>query len=279
MSERLDIGPAPSTGFVNTGSEWLDVHFEAMRPEYQRAVNLVPFQPSWHILDAGCGAGSFIPLLAERVGPDGRLTAIDLDPDSIETARNKFSTSPPAAPVEFQVANLNDLPFPDNHVDAVWLASVLMYVTEDELPAVIDELKRVVRPGGLIAAKEADGEMLRYLPMPMEYRTPFYSMDQVISGMYRARFLRYWFEGAGLNDVWSQTILVERWQPLRPVEREYIAGLMRGGVRLSEQLDMSDEARQWWQQQVDPDSPEAILNRPDFAYLAGHVVTVGRVTG
>lgn len=277
MAETRDARMHTDTGSFCGHGDWLDVHFEAARPEYERSVGMAGFHPGWHLLDAGCGGGSFLPLLAERVDTDGRIAACDLDPSNVEAVRRRLADSPLTCPVDVQVGDVRSLPYPDDHFDAAWLASVLMYITDADLPGVLDELQRVVKPGGLVVAKEADGEMLRYLPVPMEYRTPFYAMDSVIPGMYRARYLRYWFDEAGFDDVSAQTILMERWQPLRPVEREYIHGLISGGVKMTERLEMSDEAKAWWQQQLDLESPDAILNRSDFAFLAGHVVTTGRV--
>ncbi|HEY7908831.1 MAG TPA: hypothetical protein VIC60_08140, partial [Thermomicrobiales bacterium] len=53
---------ASSTGQLMTGSEWLDVHFEASRPEYEAMLRSVGLQPGWHVLDAGSGSGSYLPL-------------------------------------------------------------------------------------------------------------------------------------------------------------------------------------------------------------------------
>ena len=49
------------------------------------------FEPGWHVLDAGCGAGSFLPLIAEEIGPNGKLTAIDLAPENVETTRKRIA--------------------------------------------------------------------------------------------------------------------------------------------------------------------------------------------
>lgn len=73
-----------STGHELTESAYLDSHFEAMRPEYEAMIRSVGFQTGWRVLDAGCGGGSFLPLLAELVGTTGRISAIDLAPEHIE---------------------------------------------------------------------------------------------------------------------------------------------------------------------------------------------------
>ena len=66
---------ASSTGQDATDAHFLDFRFEACRPAFTAMVGSVGIQPGWHVLDAGCGSGSFLPLLAELVGATGQLAA------------------------------------------------------------------------------------------------------------------------------------------------------------------------------------------------------------
>src|SRR4051812_35021645 len=68
---------ASSQGQVFTQAGMLDTHFEAARPEYEAMLRSAGLQLGWHVLDAGCGGGSFVPLIAEAVGPTGHVTAFD----------------------------------------------------------------------------------------------------------------------------------------------------------------------------------------------------------
>ena len=60
-----------SAGHVFAASEWLDAHFLAMQPEYEEMLRWVGIQQNWHVLDAACGSGSFLPLIIELVGAEG----------------------------------------------------------------------------------------------------------------------------------------------------------------------------------------------------------------
>ncbi|MCZ7571578.1 MAG: hypothetical protein M5U01_23770 [Ardenticatenaceae bacterium] len=62
---------ATSTGHALSASNWLETHYLAGQPEYEAMVRAAGFQPGWHVLDAGCGGGSFLPLLSELLGPAG----------------------------------------------------------------------------------------------------------------------------------------------------------------------------------------------------------------
>src|SRR5262249_53065261 len=89
---------AASTGFIGTEAGFLDLHFDACRPEYEAMLRSVGIQPGWRILDAGCGGGSFLPLLAELVGARGAIAALDMADDSItavqaRAARGEFACS------------------------------------------------------------------------------------------------------------------------------------------------------------------------------------------
>lgn len=280
MTSQLPDQLATESGTYMGQSDWLDLHFQAHRPEYEQAFHMVGFQPGWHVLDAGCGGGSFLPLLTESVGPGGRVTASDLDPDNVAKVQRRVVESPLACSVDATTADLRDLPFPDDTFDAVWLANVLMYVTDEDFPRVLSELMRVVRPGGLVASKEGDGELFRYLPVPFEHRAPFYHANLVIPSFFRARQNLHWYRRAGLQDAWAKSVLVERWAPLDEINRQHIIGLSRGGLFTLNKLDpatVSAETWAFWEQQVDPDSPDCIANHPDFAFAIAQVVTVGRV--
>jgi SAM-dependent methyltransferase len=99
---------------------------------------------SSRILDLGCGYGRVLGLLFEQGYHN--LIGFDPAPAMIEMARTRF----PA--IEFRELNsAPGLPLPDNSVDGTILFSVLTCVPTDEgQRAIIDEVRRVLRPGGLL---------------------------------------------------------------------------------------------------------------------------------
>src|SRR5262245_14403746 len=94
---------ASSTGQTFTAVGWLDLHFEASRSEYEAQLRAVGFQPGWRVLDAGCGGGSFLPWLADLVGPGGGLAALDLAPDNIARVQERLAGWGLGLPVETTV--------------------------------------------------------------------------------------------------------------------------------------------------------------------------------
>ncbi|MBW2618237.1 MAG: class I SAM-dependent methyltransferase, partial [Deltaproteobacteria bacterium] len=68
-------------------------------------------------LDAGCGIGSHTLLLAEAVGPAGRVTGLDLCPEFLAQARKRAGRSDLSKRVSFQPGDLARLPFNDDAFD------------------------------------------------------------------------------------------------------------------------------------------------------------------
>jgi arsenite methyltransferase len=110
---------AASTGQELTGAAWLDVHFDACRPEYEAMLRSVGLQPGWRVLDAGCGSGGFLPLIAQAVGPDGTIAALDLAPDNVAIVERRATAWGFATPVTARVGSILTLPYADDAFDAV----------------------------------------------------------------------------------------------------------------------------------------------------------------
>lgn len=276
---------ASSTSQAYTGADWLDAHFETNRPEYEAMLRSVPFEPGWHVLDAGCGSGGFLPLIAEMVGPSGQLTALDLAPDNVALVQGRLDTWNLLIPVRVQVGTVADLPFPVDSFDAVWCANTTQYLSDADLASALQEFRRVVRPGGLVAIKDVDAITNRGEPSPAffsAHRTeaiwtaspqPGFSSP----GTYRGPALRSWLRAAGYAEVWVRTTVIERWAPLRPVEQAFFRDVYRAFARQALQLDLPAEDLALWRELNDPAGAEAYVAHPDFYVREGNVVAVGRV--
>ena len=283
MGTSLSPSPdhASSQGHALASVGWLDVHFEAERPEYEALLRSVGLRPGWHVLDAGCGAGGFLPLIAAEVGPIGRITAFDLAPENLATVEHRLAAWALDCPVSTRVGSVLDLPFADGSLDAVWFANTSQYLSDDELRTALAEFRRVLRPGGMFALKEANvavwhigpdesGRMWRALEATRV-------IDRQVHGMLRTPALRRWLEAAGYEEVWQRTLISQCWAPLRAVERQLHADIYRWFGHLAAGAVLSDEDRAYWREMEDPDAPDHPLNRPDYFSFGGQTVVVGRV--
>ena len=145
-----------STGHALSDADWLDTHFAWMRPEYEEMLRWVGIKRGWRVLDAASGPGSFLPLMSELVGPEGKIDAIDLAPENISVLERRAAAEKWPTPVMTQVGNILNLPYADGAFDAVWCANTTQYLTDDELQVMLREFRRVVRPGGSVAVKDYD---------------------------------------------------------------------------------------------------------------------------
>lgn len=284
---RHEQGPAAglhtsSTGQMMTGAAWLDVHFAACRPEYEAILRSVGLQPGWRVLDAGCGSGSYLPLIAEAVGPTGTIAALDLAPDNVATVTRRVAAWALATPVEARAGSVLALPYEDDAFDAAWFAATSQYLTDEELATALAEFRRVVRPGGLVAIKDLDGTVLRFLPAPVNifahlFETVARNGEGQFAGTMRTPALGSWLRRAGLSDVQMRTTLVERSAPLRSPERQLWSDYLAYFAPLALRHVLPAHDRVLWRRLTDPTERERLLDDPDFICCEGHGVAVGRV--
>ncbi|MGE0222614.1 MAG: methyltransferase domain-containing protein [Acetobacteraceae bacterium] len=109
------------------------------------------------ILDVGCGSGALDRMLARTVAQGCRIIATDLNPFLLREAAALAAEDGLADDIQFQQANAESLPFPDDSFDHAFTITVLEECDADRAMA---ELRRVVRPGGRV------GVIVRAIDMP-----------------------------------------------------------------------------------------------------------------
>jgi SAM-dependent methyltransferase len=153
-------------------------------------------------LDVGCGTGVFTELVLDRCSP---TTVIAIDPSAaqIELARSKLI----AQRADFRVADAQALPFPDGVFDVVASALVINFIPDR--PRALAEMRRVGRPGGLVAGyvwdfagERSPGSVLRRAMRRVGADGPAVPGTQT-SGLEAIRAL---FAQAGLQEIASRTI-------------------------------------------------------------------------
>jgi arsenite methyltransferase len=270
-----------STGHGLSEGSYLDSHFEAMKPEYEAMIRSVGLKSGWSVLDAGCGGGSFLPLLAELVGARGHICALDLAPENIERVDALVENSQFPCAVDTRVGNLTSLPYEDNRFDAVWCANITQYLTNDELSQMFAEFRRVVRPGGLVAVKEIDLTVNLFSPFDQTMIWRLYDAARhhipPMQGGLRTFQLATWLKQDGLINVAFKSFLSERKAPLRPIERSFISTILQAHPQAAESVDLPAQDMVAWRELANFDSPDHILKHPDFYFREGHIVVVGQV--
>ena len=118
------------------------------------ASHLIPhLKPGLRVLDFGCGPGTITVGLARTVQP-GEVHGIDIEESQIGLAR-AAARAGGHNNATFHVGDVTSLPFEDNFFDVAHCHAVLMHVPDTA--GTLAEVKRVLKPGGIISSREMIG--------------------------------------------------------------------------------------------------------------------------
>jgi arsenite methyltransferase len=104
-------------------------------------------EPGEVVLDLGCGAGTDLLIAAQMTGPDGRAIGVDMTTTMLTCVRESAAEMG-LTNVELHETLIEQLPLEDASVDVVISNGVLDLVPDKD--AVMDEIDRVLRPGGRV---------------------------------------------------------------------------------------------------------------------------------
>lgn len=133
----------------------------ALRTSQNSCTYLLPhLSPSARILDVGCGPGSITLGLAALV-PQGSVVGVDTSHELMRR-NEKEAREKGVENVRYELGDIYALPFEDGVFDVTHVHQVLCHLT-DPLRA-LREIRRVTRPGGIVAAREAIMETMIMYP-------------------------------------------------------------------------------------------------------------------
>ncbi|MBY5163407.1 methyltransferase domain-containing protein [Salsipaludibacter albus] len=179
-------------------------------------------RPGTSVLDVGCGPGTLSVDLARHVAP-GRVLAIDVAGAPLDEARDHADAAG-VDTVEFAVADGYDLDLAGDAFDLVHAHQVLQHVSDPV--AMLRELSRVTRPGGTVAARDADyGAFAWYPHVPgLDAWRDLYTTVARGNGAEpdAGRHLLAWANAAGCTDVRPSA---STWCFATPEDRAWWGGL------------------------------------------------------
>ncbi|MER5893504.1 methyltransferase domain-containing protein [Streptomyces sp. NPDC001876] len=183
---------------------------------------IAELRPGQAVLDVGCGPGTITADLAALVAP-GRVTAVDTSRDILDRAA-ATATERGLDNIEFATADVHALDFPDDSFDVVHAHQVLQHVG-DPVQA-LREMRRVCRPGGVVAARDSDYAAMTWYPeVPgMEQWQELYGRVARANGGEpdAGRRLLSWARQAGFSDI---TPTAAAWCFATPENRAWWSGL------------------------------------------------------
>jgi SAM-dependent methyltransferase len=162
-SSSLHSGSADETKYTHGHHESV-LRSHRWRTAENSAAYLLPYlTPGMSLIDVGCGPGTITLDLATRVAP-GRVIGVDAAEEAIAIGQSSLVARGDltGSDTSFCVGDAYALDLPDNSVDVVHAHQVLQHLA-DPLRA-LTEWKRVVKPGGIVAARDADYAAMSWFP-------------------------------------------------------------------------------------------------------------------
>ena len=114
-------------------------------------IGLLDLQPGMKVLDAGCGPGRLSIPTAKAIGPQGQLTALDLQAEMLKQVREKAQISG-LSNLHFVQAGLGEGKLKKNYYDRALMVTVLGEIPDQE--SALIEIFETLKPGGILSVTE-----------------------------------------------------------------------------------------------------------------------------
>jgi ubiquinone/menaquinone biosynthesis C-methylase UbiE len=144
------------------------------------------------VLEIGCGSGAFTTFVARAVGPSGKVFGLDIQEKMLDQLRAKLSKpeNQDIKNIETVLKSAYELPFEDNSIDLVYMVTVFQEIPDKNLT--LREIKRVLKPGGILAISEwfADPDYPLKSTTVRQCTSAGFKLDAVVGSFwsYTARF-------------------------------------------------------------------------------------------
>lgn len=208
------------------------------------------------LLDVGCGPASITADLAERVAP-GRVVALDAAAGALEAARATLRERGLSEQVEVTSGDVMALPFEDASFDVVHAHQVLQHLADPV--GALAEMRRVTRPGGIVAVRDAVYSAMTWFPEPAgmeQWRSVYMATARANGGEPDAGSrLLSWARAAGFADAsasastWCYATPADRaWQSQTWAQRCLTSfGPRAVELGLADRADLEAMAQAWRQ--------------------------------
>ena len=125
---------------------------------HRQLVDQARIQPDQKILEIGCGTGN-LAILVKRLHPGAEVVGIDPDPKALARAQRKARRE--ALSVQLDRGFAEELPYPDAFFDRVLSALMFHHLGPEEKEKTLDEVRRVLKPGGSLHLLDFGGAKVR----------------------------------------------------------------------------------------------------------------------
>ena len=181
----------------------------------KRGLQLLAVQKGEHVLEVGFGTGYSLVEIARSVGETGKSYGIDLTPEMLALARERLRKAALLNRVELHQGDARDMPYEANMFDAAYMAETLELFDTPDIPIVLQEIKRVLKPMGrlgVVSLSKEGRENSRFLRL---YEWVHQKIPQYASC--RPIYVEQSMEEAGYEIVKREEFLLWRLAPMKIV--------------------------------------------------------------
>ncbi len=236
--------------------EWLETHHISKIVERRQMIRDLQLKTGSFIVDAGCGPGLWTPLLAETIGPRGRIIGVDISAEALVTAQQRSYKQWYRRQVQYKCAAFEELPIAPGSADVIFSANVSQYLQKP-----IDTfatMGRYLTNGGRLVIKDIDFGTLRFHNIDPSLQARVfqarehweqlrldegYTFEDSWVGSKLAGYLR----AAGYENIQEKSYRILRKYPLSREYRCYLQGIAEWFVSEGAPLLASEDLTNWLQ--------------------------------
>jgi len=114
----------------------------------RRGLGLLDIKAGETILEIGVGTGFSLKEIASSVGEVGKAYGIDITPQMLQLTKERLGKAGLMGRAKLDEGDARQLPYEDAKFDAIYMASTLELFDTPDIPRVLSEIKRVLKPTG-----------------------------------------------------------------------------------------------------------------------------------
>jgi ubiquinone/menaquinone biosynthesis C-methylase UbiE len=150
MHHKTTDTPNTAGRVIHWGVRWYDlfgtiISFGRDKAIREKLIELAKPAPGEKVLDVGCGTGTLAIAIKRQMGT-GEVYGIDASSDMVQFAKEKSTKD--GSDIDFRVALIEAMPFPDASFDLVTSSLMLHHLPDDVKAKGFLEIRRVLKPGG-----------------------------------------------------------------------------------------------------------------------------------
>jgi SAM-dependent methyltransferase len=181
--------------------EALRLERKTERASVLERLGVVGIKRGLHVLDAGAGTGAIARIIAELVGKEGRVVALDASQRRSAEGR-RLATEKTVDNLTFVAGDVNSPALKPGTFDLIWCQFLFQYLADPD--AALRQLITLLKVGGKIVVSDIDGYGLFHYPVDARLAQDLQILERVLDGRfdpYAGRKLFHRFRRAGLESV------------------------------------------------------------------------------